>query len=194
MWYIYKITNCINGKTYIGQHKYKQLNDSYMGSGKILKQAIAKYGIENFTKEIIVFNITSRTMADLIEKECIYFERTLRKAEYNITEGGEGFYSKHSQATKDKIRKSLIGNTRAKGKNLNNKNALGNKLTKETCLKMSKSRKGNANNGCAYIKCLETGEVYRTREWINKGYRNVQLVAKGDRKVCKNKHFSYIKL
>lgn len=34
MYYIYRITNNINGKTYIGQHKYKKLNDYYMGSGK----------------------------------------------------------------------------------------------------------------------------------------------------------------
>lgn len=34
MYYIYRITNKVNGKTYIGQHKYKDLNDGYMGSGK----------------------------------------------------------------------------------------------------------------------------------------------------------------
>ncbi|MFN9113277.1 MAG: hypothetical protein ACK5XN_24675, partial [Bacteroidota bacterium] len=48
---IYKTTNLINGKVYIGKDKHN--NNHYLGSGKVLKQAIEKYGRENFIKEII---------------------------------------------------------------------------------------------------------------------------------------------
>ena len=92
MYYIYRITNLINGKTYIGQRKYKMLNDNYMGSGKRLWEAYRKYGFENFKKEILVFNISERKHADLLEKTFIAAEREKVGAEncYNIADGGQG--------------------------------------------------------------------------------------------------------
>lgn len=90
MYYIYRITNLINGKTYIGQHKYKDINDSYMGSGVLLHRAFEKYGIENFTKEILYSKIQYQETANDMEKFAISKERALGKAEYNIADGGNG--------------------------------------------------------------------------------------------------------
>lgn len=35
-YYIYQITNLVNAKIYVGVHKTKDLNDGYMGSGKVI--------------------------------------------------------------------------------------------------------------------------------------------------------------
>jgi hypothetical protein len=50
--YLYKITNLINGKYYIGIHR-GAIDDDYMGSGKAIKEAIKKYGRSNFKKDIL---------------------------------------------------------------------------------------------------------------------------------------------
>lgn len=51
--YIYKTTNLINGKIYIGKHEAVEHDKKYFGSGYLLNKAIEKYGIENFSNEII---------------------------------------------------------------------------------------------------------------------------------------------
>lgn len=82
---IYKITNKINGKYYIGKHQTKDLNDGYMGSGKLLKRAIAKYGIESFFKEIL-FVFDNETEMNNKEKELV----VVSEQTYNLCPGGHG--------------------------------------------------------------------------------------------------------
>ena len=53
MYTVYKITNLLNDKIYIGVHKTENPNDSYYGSGVAIKEAIKKHGKENFRKDIL---------------------------------------------------------------------------------------------------------------------------------------------
>ena len=82
---VYKITNKVNGKYYIGMHKTSNLNDGYMGSGKRLSLAIKKYGIENFLKEILFIFDNEEDMRNK-EKELV----TLNEETYNLCDGGKG--------------------------------------------------------------------------------------------------------
>ena len=86
---IYKITNKVNGKIYIGKHQTKYLNDGYMGSGKLLKYAIEKHGLENFEKEIL-FQFDNEGDMNAKEAELVTEEFCLREDTYNICPGGQG--------------------------------------------------------------------------------------------------------
>lgn len=86
---IYKTTNLINNKIYIGCHKTKDPNDDYLGSGKHLRRAIEKYGIENFKKEVLyVFDDEASMFAK--EKELVTEEFCKQENTYNICPGGQG--------------------------------------------------------------------------------------------------------
>lgn len=50
---VYKTTNLVNGKIYIGIHRTKKPNDNYLGSGKNLLKSVKKYGKQNFKKEVL---------------------------------------------------------------------------------------------------------------------------------------------
>lgn len=87
--YLYKIINRVNEHYYIGVHSTNNLNDNYSGSGLVLKNAIKKYGIEQFTKIILKFFNTSKEKFD--EEAKIITERFLNDPNcYNINYGGYG--------------------------------------------------------------------------------------------------------
>ena len=86
---IYKITNKINGKIYIGKHQTKDLNDGYMGSGKLIRAAIEKYGLDNFKKEII-FQFDNEADMNVKEAEIVTEAFVKEETNYNLCPGGKG--------------------------------------------------------------------------------------------------------
>lgn len=123
---IYKITNNIDGKYYIGQHTTEDLDDGYMGSGKLIYRAIQKHGIENFTKEYLRF-CSSPEELNLIEEELVIINEVDPNS-YNLTKGGNkppvakkgrkstrpkfpnGYGYKHTPEALEAIRKWTIEN------------------------------------------------------------------------------------
>jgi|APGre2960657423_1045063.scaffolds.fasta_scaffold96747_2 hypothetical protein len=90
MYYIiYKTINQIDNKYYIGAHTTMNINDGYIGSGKYLKRAIKKYGIENFKRQILFQFDNSMDMYNK-EKELINEQVVKDQNSYNIKIGGEG--------------------------------------------------------------------------------------------------------
>lgn len=110
--YIYKTTNLINGKIYIGQHKANKFDTNYYGSGKYFCHALNKYGKENFKIELIEW---CETQSQTNSRERFWikkFNSRDKSIGYNITEGGDGWRGiHHTKLSKQKISKSKIGIT-----------------------------------------------------------------------------------
>lgn len=133
---IYKITNLVNGKYYIGQHQTKDPYDNYMGSGLLIIKAINKYGIDNFSKSIL-FDFDNKNSMNNKEKELVPLSACYpyNPLSYNLAIGGQG--GSIIPITKDRIdkqRNTLKKNGLVKG----SKNGMFGKGFK---------LKG-ANNGC----------------------------------------------
>lgn len=130
-YYIYKITNKINGKIYIGQHKVPLIKENfrrYMGKGIAIQKAIKKYGKENFDKEILEYIDDDEKHELVSEREKFWIKEfnCMSPNGYNISPGGEG-------GCTSEIAKKIVETRRHNG-------SLA--WTDEHKLKMSKTMKG----------------------------------------------------
>lgn len=100
---IYLTTNQINEKIYIGQTSINK--HGYIGSGKLLKKAIKKYGKNNFIRTILRNNINSLKELNLWEDFYInlFGSRNLEVG-YNIVPGGSKGGFNHTSEVIEKIK------------------------------------------------------------------------------------------
>ncbi len=179
---IYKITNKINNKIYIGKSLYNK--EEYLGSGISLNNAIDKYGKENFVKEIIE---TCENQKILNEREKFWIKKynsTNRKIGYNIAEGGNGgntrqgydeeklksYYHKLSQGVNTSVKYKESVNKRKGSKNPNISSKLkelyskgiikpwnlGIETKEETKIKISEKNRGKKMSQDAKRKISES--------------------------------------
>lgn len=92
-YYVYEITNLINGHIYVGKRSSKDpATDKYMGSGKLIKAAIKKHGRDSF-KKIILGIFLSDVDAAFLESTIVTKEFLKRDDVYNLHEGGFGGFA-----------------------------------------------------------------------------------------------------
>lgn len=189
--YIYLTRNKVNNKIYIGQHKADNYDENYIGSGKLLKRSIEKYGIENFENNIIK-KCNSQKELDEYEKYYIkeYNSQNLEIG-YNIADGGNGG---NIIGTLDRDSyNAFIEDCKLRAKGKNNPNyGNGDKIKgdknpskrKEVRKKISEKVAGEKNG--MYGRCGEKHPRYgkknspETREKIKQSLKKVKY-----NKVCK---------
>lgn len=143
---IYKTTNLINGKIYVG--KDSKNSPSYLGSGKYFKKALQKYGRKNFVKETLDH---AKTMDELCEKE-IHWIDVLDACDpdigYNLTKGGIGQHGyKQSPETIAKRVSKTKGQKRTAAQKARMSRAQKGKIvSKEGRRNISKALTGNKYN------------------------------------------------
>lgn len=165
MSYIYKITNLVNGKEYIGQtslsiqERFKQhIHDASKGyyNNRPLYNAINKYGVENF----IIEKLEERSSQEVNQKEIEYINKFNTYSNgYNATLGGEGNSTIDYNKVLEEYQNGLTAGQIAKDMNHDIKQITrilkSNGISKEEIIK-----RGNDSQGCPlYQLNKKTNEI-----------------------------------
>lgn len=164
--YIYKISNKINGKIYIGKtNNISKRFTNHISRSKTLKTtqpihfAIAKHGKNNFSFEIIE---TCKSEEESTDRE-MFWIRELKSKEkqfgYNITDGGEGTIGfSHTDQAKKKISEANSGvNNYLYGQHM--PKATRDKISQSNALTKINNSKLSTNDVIAIKKFIAEGKL-----------------------------------
>ena len=178
MGYVYKITNTVNGKSYIGisvnEPEKHRIKDHLAGRGnRIIANAVKKYGKDAFTYEILEANVFDELLPNL---EVAYIDKfnSVAPHGYNLTSGGE----KNKIPSKETLRKLSALNSGKKNPNFGKQHSVSTRLkisnaqrgkkrkplTAEHRQKISDSNKGKTMSAEARLKISAANKGQRTGE------------------------------
>jgi hypothetical protein len=155
---IYKITNTLNGKIYIG--KDTTSDPKYYGSGLLIKRSIDKYGVDNFTKEIIDITEDYDELSDKEKYWIKQYNSTNPEIGYNISEGGDGGNTLTNHPDLDIIKEKISKNNPKTGKTY--EEAFGVEKAKSYKEKLSK----NMFNSILSQKAIEKNKKNWEEYWV----------------------------
>jgi hypothetical protein len=174
--FIYKTTNLLSGRYYIGMHSTDNLDDGYLGSGSQLINAIKKHGKDNFVREILEF---CSTREELHQKEemLVTLNEVRNKDCMNMKVGGLGKWPesaneafKHNLQNDPALKESFRLQGSNHFKDLHKKGHFkydtfkGRSHSEETKEKMRNSANGFGETNSQYGKC-----------WITNGKENKKI-------------------
>jgi hypothetical protein len=179
--FIYKTTNVLSGRYYIGMHSTSNLDDGYLGSGNRLRLAVRKHGKENFIREILEYCV-SREELKKREEELVTLNEVVKIDCMNLVVGGGGFMldDHHFRCSKagglanalklknDLDHRAKISKISSNTMKDNHKNGkikydtfTGKQHSEETKLKISKIKTGQGKGGInsQFGTCWITNEI-----------------------------------
>ena len=172
--YIYKTTNLINGKFYIGMHSTNDLNDGYLGSGTRLRYSLNKYGEKNHQiKRLEFFSDREKLRNREIE---IVNESLLKDPScMNLTFGGtgNGNWMGPNKNSEVQRKKGIKGRKKIKWLSKNDP-----EWSKKTSINRSKAQLKTYKNGRIPITPDRTGKPHK-QETKNKIGRANSIKQKG---------------
>lgn len=187
--YIYKITNLLNNKIYIGKHKYSEyrLDENYITSGTIINQSIEKNGIDNFKIELVD---SANTLEELNEKEKYYIKYFNSKFPigYNLTDGGDGHVGDSSwnkgltSETDERVKNNSLKSQNTKIEKYGNKYGKQNvHLTEEHKRKIREANKNQKpTEYCKLVSSLRNkGTHYYNNGIVERKFKDDEIIPTG---------------
>lgn len=188
---VYCIANIINHRIYIGSHATNNLEDDYMGSGKYIRRAILKYGVDSFEKTTIAIFDNPTDMLNL-EKELVSPTFLSFFYTYNLEIGGRGG-KLWTQELKTKVSNSLKEGYN-KGRKPWNYGSKGRTTISEEGRKIISERMSGSRNpmfGVNVASLLTPEKDLIRRQKISESNRKPKLMKEKYKEVAKRRRWIF---